>query len=170
MRIPWQASIDVFTQILGRHGVEPAAVTDVEAAWGAFAEFLQLEIDGIDPTPESDADGLIVQWGRRSWSDNRLILTFTRQLAVADVGDRADPYWQPELWQLDFEMTFDDEPRLTGLDSLEVQDTGFRFASTGPLRTAALADAWAGAQRHAPVRAAWITTPASSGLSFECVC
>ncbi|MEV6367009.1 hypothetical protein AB0L86_08970 [Micromonospora musae] len=169
MRIRWQASIDVFTQMLGRRGVEPAAVTDVEAAWDAFAEFLQLEIDGIDPTPDSDADGFIVQWGRRSWSDNRPILAFARQLAVADVGDRADPYWQPELWQLDFEMTFDDEPRLTGLDSLDVQNTGFRFAPIGPLRAAALADARAEAQRHAPVRAAWITTPASSVLSIECV-
>ncbi|MEU6204464.1 hypothetical protein ABZ814_12860 [Micromonospora musae] len=169
MLIPWQASIDVFRQVLGRHGVEPAAVTNVEAAWCAFAEFLQLEIGGIESTPESEADGFIVQWGRQSWSDNRPILAFTRQLAVVDVGDRADPHWQPELWQLDFEMTFDDGPRLIDLDSLDVQDTGFRFAPIGPLRAAALADARAEAQRHAPVRAAWITTPASSSLSFECV-
>lgn len=170
MRIPWRTSVDMFTQILQRHGVEQDAVTDVEAAWGAFAEFLQLDVEGIDPTPDSDADGFIIQWGRRSWSNNRLILSFTRQLAVADVGDRADPYWQPELWQLDLEMAFNDEPDLVGLDSLDVQDTGFRFAPTGPLRTAALADTWTEAQRHAPVRAAWNTTPASSGLSFECVC
>ncbi|RZU74354.1 hypothetical protein EV384_2808 [Micromonospora kangleipakensis] len=170
MHIPWRTTADVFAQILRRHGVDQDGVTDVEAAWGAFAEFLQLDIDGLDQTPDSDADGFIIQWGRRSWSDNRLILTFTRQLAIADVGDHDDPYWQPELWQLDLEMAFDDEADLIGLDSLDVHDTGFKFAPTGPLRAAALADTWAKAQRHAPVRAAWIATPASSGLSFECVC
>ncbi|OKI46374.1 hypothetical protein [Micromonospora sp. CB01531] len=170
MHIPWRTSVDVFAQILRRHGVEQDSVTDVEAAWVGFTEFLQLDIDGIDSTPDSDADGFIIQWGRRSWSDNRLILTFTRQLAIADVGDHDDPYWQPELWQLDFEMAFDDEPDLIGLDNLDVHDTGFRFPPTGPLRTAALADTWAETQRHAPVRAAWIATPASSGLFFECVC
>ncbi|WP_200208810.1 hypothetical protein [Micromonospora coerulea] len=160
----------MFAQILRRHGVEQDSVTDVDAAWGAFAEFLQLDIYGVDATPDSDADGFIIQWGRRSWSDNRLILTFTRQLAIADVGDHDDPYWQPELWQLDLEMAFDDEADLTGLDSLGVHDTGFSFPPTGPLRAAALADTWAKAQRHAPVRAACIATPAGSSLSFECVC
>ncbi|MFR9780108.1 hypothetical protein ACL02O_29130 [Micromonospora sp. MS34] len=170
MHIPWRTSLDAFAEIMRRHGVDPDTVTDVEAAWGAFAEFLQLDIAGIDPTPDSDADGFIIQWGRRSWSDNRLILTFTRQLAIADVGDRDDPYWQPELWQLDLEMAFDDEADLIGLDSFDVHDTGFEFAPTGPLRAAALADTWATAQQHASVRAAWITAPASSGLSFESVC
>ncbi|MGC4764736.1 hypothetical protein ACLQ20_17940 [Micromonospora sp. DT46] len=170
MQIPWRSSLDAFAQILRRHGVEQDSVTDVQAAWSAFAEFLQLDIEGIDPTPDSDADGFIVQWGRRSWSDNRLILTFTRQIAIADVGDHDAPYRQPELWQLDLELAFDDGVDLIGLDSLDVQDTGFRFAPTGPLRAAALADTLAETQQHPPVRAAWIATPASSGLSFECVC
>ncbi|MEU7994511.1 hypothetical protein AB0B83_04100 [Micromonospora sp. NPDC049060] len=170
MQIPWRSSLDAFAQILRQHGIEQSSVTDVQAAWGAFAEFLQLDIDGIDPTPDSDADGFIVQWGRRSWSDNRLILTFTRQIAIADVGDCVAPYGQPELWQLDLELTFDDEAGLIDLDGLDVRDTGFRFAPTGPLRAAALADIWAETQQHPPVRAAWIATPASSGLSFECVC
>ena len=160
----------MFAQILRRHGVDQDSVTDVEAAWGAFAEFLQLDIDCLDPTPDSDADGFIIQWGRRSWSDNLLILTFTRQLAIVDVGDHDDSYWQPELWQLDLEMAFDDEADLIGLDRLDVQDTGFRFPPVGPLRAAALTDTWAETQRHAPVRAAWIATPAGSGLSFESVC
>ncbi|MEH0934073.1 hypothetical protein [Micromonospora psammae] len=160
----------MFAQILRRHGVEQDSVTECGAAWAAFAEFLQLNIGGIDQTPDSDADGFIIQWGRRSWSDNRLILTFTRQLAIADVGDDDDPYRQTELWQLGLEMAFDDEAALIGLESLDVQDTGFKFAPTGPLRAAALMDTWAEMQRHAPVRAAWIATPASSGLSFECVC
>ncbi|MFG2108837.1 hypothetical protein [Micromonospora chersina] len=160
----------MFAQILRRHGVEQDSVTDVDAAWGAFAEFLHLDIDGLDSAPDSDADGFIVQWGRRSWSDNRLILTFTRQLAIAEVGDHADPYCQPQLWQLSLAMVFDDEADLIGLDRLNVEDTGFRFAPIGPLRAAALVDTWAEMQLHAPIRAAWIATPASSGLSFECVC
>ncbi|MEV6366354.1 hypothetical protein AB0L86_05610 [Micromonospora musae] len=170
MHIHWRTSVDVIAQILRRHGVEQDSVTDVEAAWGAFAEFLQLDIDGLDPTPDSDADGFIIQWGRRSWSDNRLILTFTRQLAIADIGDHDERYWQPGLWQLDLELAFDDEADLIGLDRLDVQDTGFRFPPVGPLRAAALTDTWAETRRHAPVRAAWIATPASSTLSFECVC
>ncbi|MFG1736500.1 hypothetical protein ACGFLT_00575 [Micromonospora chalcea] len=170
MHIPWRTSVEVVAQILRRHGVEQDSVTDVDAAWGAFAEFLQLNIDGIEPAPDSDADGFIIQWGRRSWSDNRLILTFTRQLAIADVGEHDDPYWQPELWQLDLEMVFDDEADLIGLDQLDVQDTGFKFAPTGPLRATALVDTWSETQRHGPVRAAWVATPISSGLSFECVC
>ncbi|SBT40724.1 ligand-gated ion channel [Micromonospora auratinigra] len=145
-------------------------MTDVEAAWGAFAEFLQLDIAGIDPTPDSDADGFIIQWGRRSWSDNRLILTFTRQLAIADVGDHDDPGWQPELWQLALEMAFVHEADLVGLDSLDVHDTGIKFAPTGPLRAAALAHTRMTARRYAPVRAAWLAAPASSGLSFDSAC
>ncbi|MFG1656890.1 hypothetical protein ACGFIY_10220 [Micromonospora chersina] len=160
----------MFTQILRRHGVEQDCVTDVAAAWDAFAEFLQLDIAGLDPTLGSDADGFIVQWGRRSWSDNRLILTFTRQLAITDVGDHDDSYPQPELWQLDLEMTFADAADLIGHAQLAVQDTGFTFAPTGPLRATALVDTWTETQQHAPVRAAWVATPASSRLSFECVC
>ncbi|MER6753592.1 hypothetical protein ABT235_05350 [Micromonospora echinofusca] len=170
MQIPWRSSLDAFAQILRRCGIEQSSVTDVQAAWGAFAEFLQLDIDGIDSALDSDADGFIAQWGRRSWADNRLILTFTRQIAIADLGDHDAPYREPELWQLDFELAFDDDADLIGLDSLDVQNTGFRFAPTGPLRAAALADAWAEMQQHPPVRAAWVATPASSSLSFECAC
>jgi hypothetical protein len=170
MPIPWGTSADVFTQILRRHGVEPDSVTEVDAAWLAFAEFLQLGVEGIDPTPDSDADGFIVQWGRRSWSDSRLTLSFTRQLAVADIGDRDDPYWQPELWQLDLEMAFNDEPDLLGLDRLDIRNTGFRFEPIGAPRAAELAETRADMQRYAPLQAVWSAIPASSQLSFECVC
>jgi len=44
-----------------RNGQDPHNVNDVEAAWSAFVDFLQTEIDGIDQTPHSDADGFIVQ-------------------------------------------------------------------------------------------------------------
>lgn len=111
MPIPWRAAAESFEQFLGKHGLGPAAVTDVEAAWRAFVEFSQTEIDGIAPADE-DGDGFIIQWGRHSWDNNRLGLTLTRQLAVVDPGEQIeadDPDWQ-HLWQVELTMAFDDEP------------------------------------------------------------
>src|SRR5688500_18043879 len=108
MPIPWRTSADALAQILRRHGVEPAAVISVESAWLAFTEFLQVEVDGIDPHPDADADGFIVQWGRYSWNDKRLSLSFTRQIAIADGRDQENPDWHPEYWQIDLQMCFDD--------------------------------------------------------------
>jgi hypothetical protein len=48
MPIPWRSSAEVFAQILRRHGVDPNAVANIETAWRAFGEFLQVEVDGID--------------------------------------------------------------------------------------------------------------------------
>ncbi|KAB1100217.1 hypothetical protein F6X54_32115 [Micromonospora aurantiaca] len=53
------------------------------------------------------------------------------------------------------------------LDSLDGHDTGFTFAPIGPLRAAALTDAWATVQRHDPVRAAWIANPDHAHASFR---
>jgi hypothetical protein len=156
--IPWRSSPEAFARILRRHGVDPTAVTDVEAAWRAFGEFLQVEIDGIDTTPDSDADGFIVQWGRYSWNDKRPSLSFTRQLAVAGSGD------DPELWQIDLVMCFDD---LHGLDSL---NTGFVFDLAGPPLSAALAEVRAEMERYPQLQAVWRMIPVSSDLSFEPAC
>jgi len=166
--IPWRSSPEVFAQILRRHGVDSAAVTDVEAAWRAFGEFLQVEIDGVDRDP--DSDGFIVQWGRYSWNEKRPSLSFTRQLAVAGSGDRDDPDWQLEYWQIDLQMCFDDEPDLLGLDSLNFQDTDFGFDPIGLPRTAALAEARAEMERYPQLRTLWRMTPVSSDLSFDNVC
>lgn len=122
--VTWQSSADAFTEILRRHGVDPDAVANIEAAWRAFMEFAQLTLDGLDPTPDSDADGVIVQWGRWSWAGDRPGLSFTRQLVVADPDRSDDAVEQPELWHVDLEMTFDDASELNGLDSLDTQDTG----------------------------------------------
>lgn len=81
----WRSAADELAHALRRHGVDPDVVTDVRMAWIAFREFAQVEFSGLDPTPESDADGLIAQWGRYSWNDHKLSLSFTRQLAV--MGD-----------------------------------------------------------------------------------
>ncbi|MBF6341811.1 hypothetical protein IU450_38920 [Nocardia abscessus] len=172
MPIPWRAATESFEQFLGKHGVGPAAVTDVEAAWRAFVEFSQTEIDGIAPANE-DGDGFIIQWGRYSWDNNRLSLTLTRQLATVDASEQIeadDPDWQ-HLWQVELTMVFDDEPELVAHESgLDAPDTGFRFEPIGPLRAAALAEVRVQAQRQALVEAMWTATPVHSELTFECVC
>jgi hypothetical protein len=168
--IHWRASPDALSHALRQHGAEPDAVTDVGTAWRSFGEFLQIAIDGIDMGPDSDADGFIVQWGRYTWNERRPSLSFTRQLAVTEGVDKTDPNWQPELWQVDLSMVFDVNSDLTGLDSLEIQDTGFSFAPIGSARAAALARTWFQIQQYAPLRMAWSLTPAETKLSFECVC
>lgn len=170
MPIAWRTTPEVFEQILREHGVEPTAATDVEAAWRAFVDFAQTEIVGVAPADE-DGDGFIVQWGRRSWGDNRLHVALTRQLAVVDVGDRKDPYWQPELWQVELAIAVDDEPALIALElGRGDADTGFRFDPIGPPRAAALAEVHAQVQRQPLGRALWTATPVNSELTFECVC
>jgi hypothetical protein len=136
MPVPWQSSAETFGQILRRLGLDSNAVADVALAWTAFAEFLQVEVDGIASSEGSDADGFIVQWGRWSWNDNLPALSFTRQLAIPDADD---PAGQPSYWQVDLQMTFQDEPNLAGLDELNESDTGFSFDPVGPERTAELA-------------------------------
>jgi hypothetical protein len=163
--IAWRDAAETFEQILRKHGVQPTAIADVEAAWRAFADFLQTEICGVAPADE-DGDGFIVQWGRRSWGDNRLLLALTRQLAV-DPDDSG----RQELWQVELGIAFDDEPALIALESgLDAPDTGFRFDPIGPLRATAMAEVCVQAQRQALVRAMWAATPVHSELTFECVC
>ncbi|MFI7674271.1 hypothetical protein [Actinophytocola sp. NPDC049390] len=170
MPIAWRAASESLEQLLRKRGVQPAAVTDVEEAWRAFVEFSQTEIGGVAPADEG-GDGFIIQWGRRSWSDNRLILTLTRQLAVVDLGDRDDPGWQAELWHVELEIAFDNEPALVALEpGLDALDTGFRFDPIGPLRAAALAESRVQAQRQPLVRALWTAIPVNSELRFECAC
>lgn len=170
MLIPWQSSVEMFTQILRAHDVDPAGVADVEAAWRAFGEFLQVQIDGIDPDPDSEADSFIVQWGRYSWNDHQPSLAFTRQLVVVDSADRDDPEWHPRYWQVDLEMRFEDGPDLLGIDTMHAQDTGFRVDPIGPARTTTLAGLRADLDRYPPLHAAWHATPVSSELTLERVC
>jgi hypothetical protein len=150
MPIAWRAAAETFEHILRKYGVRPTAVTDVEVAWRAFVDFLQTEIGGV-ALADDDGDGFIVQWGRRSWGDNR--------------------DWQAELWQVELEIAFDDEPALIAFEpGLDAPDTGFRFDPIGPLRAEALAEVRVQAQRQALVRAMWTATPVNSELTFECGC
>lgn len=164
----WRDSADAFANALRRHGLDPDAVTDVEGAWRAFVEFLQLDVAGIEPA-DHNGDGFILQCGRSSWNDDRLSLSMTRQLAVIGPGGRDDYDYQPELWQVDLQMIFDEAPELVGLEPASF-DTGFRFEPIGSLRTTALTEIRAEAHRHALVRAMWATRPARSWLTFEHAC
>lgn len=167
MPVPWRSSAKVFAQYLTSHGLDAADVGDVEAAWQAFSEFLQVEIDDVDPDPDSDADGFIVQWGRYSWNGCRPSLTFTRQWAIVGVDGRDGPCLDPEYWQLSLEMRFDDGRDLTGVDALPEQDTGFSFAPIGPHRHAAVAEMRTRIERHPQLRAVWRAKPTDSELTFD---
>jgi hypothetical protein len=164
--IGWRDSAQEFARILRRRGLDPDAVHDVEGAWQAFCEFMQLEVDGIDPEPDSDADGFIVQWGRYSWNDGRISLSFTRQLAAVEEVDLYDEVG-PVLWQVSLTMMFDDSPELQGVDGVPTADTGFSFEPIGPERVAALAEARVFMQSHGPLHWLWQTIPARSGVVLD---
>ena len=168
MPISWRSTRDAFAQILQRHGLNPEAIDDLETAWTAFEEFMQLEIDGIENCID-DGDGLIAEWGTWSWSEDLPAITFGRLLAVNDYdgGDRADPCWQPQYWRVDLEMCFAPHPDLTGVDALGFQDTGFDFYEVGPARAAALAEARVFIHGYPQLVAMWHTKPLRSRLTLE---
>ncbi|MEU4150079.1 hypothetical protein [Streptomyces sp. NPDC026659] len=137
MSIPWRSSTAVFEQMLGRHGVVAGART-MEAAWAAFAEFLQVPVEGIEG-PEDDGDGFIVEWGVWDWTGNRPALTLGRLLAVNEIGDRRDPYWQPQYWKVEFQACFAEDPAWASLYISGGGDSGFDHAAIGRPRADALA-------------------------------
>ncbi|MGW6903089.1 hypothetical protein [Streptomyces sp. NPDC054940] len=166
MPVPWESSTDAFAQVFRRRGIEPDAVRDVEAAWEAFGEFLQIEIAGIEG-PENDGDGFIVQWGRWGWNDDQPALSFGRQLAVTEAGTGDDPHTQPEYWQVELLLTFAEDPAWADLDSLGHQDTGFDFDEIGAPRTAALGRIRRFLQSCPQLAALWRAEPVRSGLTLE---
>ena len=170
MAIAWRSSADAFAEILGRYGLHPDAVTDSATAWQAFQEFVQVAVDGIDPDPDADSDGFIVQWGRNSDSEGLASLSFTRQLAVVETGDHDGPYWQPELWQVDLQMNVDDRSDPIDFDSLYTANTDFSFEPVGPRRAAALAVARSDLEQQPQLHRLWRMTPVSSELTFFNAC
>jgi hypothetical protein len=168
MGVAWQDAREVLARLLRDHGQEPDQVTSVEAAWQAFRSFLATPVDGLEPGPDSDADGFIVQWGRYAWNDRRPSLTFTRQMAVDVKATWTESDWyQPELWQLNCEMVFDDVPELAGVDQLGMQDTGFDFSPPGPEQDHALREVERMIQQHPALQAMWASTPVRSSLDLE---
>ncbi|MGW0698305.1 hypothetical protein ACWD0A_02990 [Streptomyces sp. NPDC002867] len=151
--------------MLRQRGIEPDAVRDVDAAWDVFAEFLQTEVEGIEP-PENDGDGFIAEWGRWSWNDDQPVLSFGRLLAVNDVGED-DPHGQPEYWKVQLQLVFGEDPAWADLDSMGHQDTGFDHAEIGVSRTAALAEMRRFIESSPQLVAMWRAEPARSALTLE---
>jgi hypothetical protein len=158
----WRSAADELAHAMRRHGVDPDAVTDVRTAWIAFREFAQVKFSGLDPTPESDADGLIVQWGRYSWNRNKLSLSFTRQLAVIGDTEPDEPDWQPAYWQVELVLLFEDAPELQALDSGTTSDTGFSFEPPGSGREAVLNEIGENEQ----IKATLTAVPVASSIHF----
>jgi hypothetical protein len=142
---------EILERLLLEHHVDPDAVTDVECAWLPFTEFAQTPIDGT--APDADVDGVIVQWGRYSWTDRAATLTFTRQLAMPGDGE-------PALWQASLVIQF------RGFTTLPSGDTGWDFSPTGPARAAALTRIRTGVDGHPALRDLWYARPSGSSVTF----
>jgi hypothetical protein len=153
---------------LRRHGLTPERVSNVDTAWKAFLAFLAEPVDGLEPGPDSDADGFIVQWGRYSWHDHLPSLSFTRQFAV-DVRDAwtESDWYQPEYWQVSLDMVFADSPALADLDQLDQQDTGHDFSPPGPERDHAIAEAEWAIRNYPTLQALWASTPLRSAITLD---
>ncbi|MEU4540274.1 hypothetical protein AB0G15_36085 [Streptosporangium sp. NPDC023825] len=156
--VDWRASLHLLASILRQHGQAPGAITDTRAAWAAFAEFAQTKVIGIDTQPDSDSDGFILQWGRRSWHDHRPSMSFTRQVAVPYAGGHFDDF--VELWQIELVLFYED----SGMFSSHLdQDTSFYFPNDDEEWQAALAEA----QDFPPFQAVAKIAPVSSSLTLE---
>lgn len=167
MGVGWRDSPEVLAGLLREHGQDPDQVTNVEAAWQAFRSFLANPIDGLEPD-DSDADGFIIQWGRWGWNDRRPSLTFTRQIAVNARATWTESDWyQPELWQLNLELIFNDAPELADLDQPEMRIPGFDFSPPGPEQDHALREIERKVQQYPTLQALWASTPVRSRLDLE---
>lgn len=168
MGIAWRESPEVLVGLLRRHGLARDRVDDIDKAWRAFCEFLAQPVDGLEPGPDSDADGFIVQWGRYSWHDRLPSLSFTRQFAVDVRATWTETDWyQPEYWQVTLEMVFLDAPTLADLDQLNVQDTGFDFSPPGPERDRAVTEAEREIRLYPTLQALWASTPQRSTVTID---
>ncbi|MEV7732298.1 hypothetical protein AB0O75_09380 [Streptomyces sp. NPDC088921] len=166
MPISWRTSAEVFAGILRQRGIAPDGVRDVCAAWDAFGEFCQVEVDGIERT-EDDGDGFITEWGRWDWNDDQPSLSFGRLLAVSGAGGRDDPEWQPEYWKVELRLTFPKNPAWADLDSLGHQDTGYNFDEIGAPRAAALVELRRFIESCPQLAAMCRAAPTRSELTFE---
>ncbi|MGW5610160.1 hypothetical protein ACWEWI_29555 [Streptomyces sp. NPDC003753] len=158
--------MDAFARILTQRAIDPDAVHSVDAAWDAFGEFLQVEIEGIERS-ENDGDGFIVEWGRWGWNDDQPSLSFGRLLAVSDASDREDPNWQPEHWKVELQLIFAEDPAWADVGSLGHQDTEFDYAEIGAPRMAALGEMRSFIESYPQLAAMWRAEPARSGLTLE---
>ncbi|MDX2811573.1 hypothetical protein ABZ312_35660 [Streptomyces sp. NPDC006207] len=165
MPIPWRSADEALARILRRHGAAPGAVHDVDAAWQSFAEFLAIEVEGVE---EADGDGFIAAWGRWDWNDDLPALSFGRLLAVHDTGgNRNDPHRQPGYWEVELQLCCAEDPAWAELDDLGLQDTGFDHHAIGAPRTAALAETLRLIRSYPQLAAMWRATPVRSTVTLE---
>ncbi|MCX5255663.1 hypothetical protein OOK27_16205 [Streptomyces canus] len=166
MPIPWRSSAEAFARILQQRGIAPDGVRDVGAAWDAFGEFCQVEVDGIGRA-ENDGDGFIAEWGKWDWNDGLPSLSFGRLLAVTGADGREDPEWQPEYWKVELQLIFPEDPAWADLDSLGRQNTGYNFDVIGVSRAAALVKLRRFIESCPQPAAMCRATPTRSELTFE---
>jgi hypothetical protein len=158
----------MLARLLREHGQDPSHVTSVEAAWQAFRSFLASPVDGLETGPGSDADGFVLQWGRYGATEMRPSLTFTRHLAVDVRATWMESDWyQPEYWQVNLELAFDDTPSLADIDQLEVAEKGLDFSAPGPEQDRAFRDVEWEIQQYPTLQALWASTPVHSTLNLE---
>ncbi len=163
----WRDSRELLARLLRDCGQDPDRVTSVEASWQAFRSFLATPVDGLEPDPNSDADGFIVQWGRCSWNDRHPSLTFTRQMAVDVRATWTESDWyQPAYWHVDLELVFDDLPAIADVDQLEVHDSGFYLSPPGPEQDHAFREVEWEIQQYPTLQALWTSTPTRSNLNL----
>jgi hypothetical protein len=154
--------------LLRRHGLVEDRIANVDAAWAVFCAFLGQPVEGMEPGPDADADGFIVQWGRYSWHDGLPSLRFTRQLAVDVRAVWTETDWyQPEYWQLSLDLVFPDAPVLADVDQLNVQGTGFDFSPPGPGRDHAISEAEWEIRQYPTLQALWASTPIRSTVTLD---
>jgi len=166
--IVWRDAPEVLAGLLRRHGLDPDRVDNVDVAWKAFCEFLAQGFDGLEPGPDSDADGFIVQWGRYSWHDRLPSLGFTRQFAVDVRATWTETDWyQPEYWQVSLDLVFPDLPALADLDQLNVQSTGYDFSPPGPERDHAISEAEWEIRHYPTLQALWASAPLRSTVTLD---
>ncbi|MFI8184043.1 hypothetical protein ACIF70_26485 [Actinacidiphila glaucinigra] len=163
MPIPRRSAAEALSRTLRRHGAAPDAVSDVGAAWEAFAEFLAVEVEGVE---EADGDGFIAEWGRWDWNDDLPALSFGRLLAVRDTGGDA-AHRQPEYWKVELQLCFAEDPAWAELHDLGLPDTGFDHHAIGAPRTAALAETLRLIQSCPQLAAMWRATPVRSAVTLE---
>lgn len=166
MTISWRDSAEEFARTLRAHGVDPGAVADVNLAWTAFEEFLQIEIDGID-SHDNDGDGFSIEWGRWVWAGRRPCLAFRRLLGVLDTEDRQDPQDQPEYWTVELELSFAEDPAWADLNIYEYVGAAFEHHPLGEERRAALAEERRYVQTFPQLAALWRAKPIHSRVVLE---
>ncbi|NUR74175.1 MAG: hypothetical protein HOU81_25480 [Hamadaea sp.] len=154
--------------MLRQQGHDPDRVGSPEAAWPVFRAFLAMDLDGLETSEGTDADGFAISWGRYSWNDDLPSLSFERYMAVDVPADWTETEWyQPEYWRLDLDMIFADSPAFSDIDKLNTQDSGIYYERSRPAMETALREALWEIEQHPTLRALWTSTPMRSTIDLE---